>query len=51
MSRKTPVDIRIVSGFRALTFGISWGGVTLLRFLDVDPGSGVGQGIGTVVFM
>ena len=49
--RYIPVDIRTVSGFLGLTFGISWGGVTLLRLLDVDLGSGLGQGVGTVVFM
>ncbi len=41
----------MVVGFLALTFGISWSGVTLLRLFDVDLGSGAGQGIGTVVFM
>lgn len=51
MVRQTPVDVRTVSGFLTLTFGISWGGVMLLHFLDVDLGSGGGQGIGTVVFM
>jgi len=51
MARQTSIDVRIVSGFLALTFGISWGGVTLLRVIDVDIGSSAGQGIGTVVFM
>ncbi|WP_187292637.1 CPBP family intramembrane glutamic endopeptidase [Salinarchaeum sp. Harcht-Bsk1] len=43
--------MQIVSRFLALTYGISWSGVTLLWFLDVDLGSGVGAGVGTVVFM
>lgn len=51
MPRDTPVDIQTVSGFLALTFGISWGGMTVLRFLDIDLSSGAGQGIGSVVFM
>lgn len=51
MAGQTPVDVRIVSGFLALTYGLSWGGVTLLWFLDVDLGSSGGQGIGSVVFM
>lgn len=50
-SRQTSVDIRKVSGFLVLTFGISWGGLTLLYFGDVDLGSSAGQGIGTIVFM
>ncbi|UWG47842.1 Metal-dependent membrane protease, CAAX family [Halanaeroarchaeum sp. HSR-CO] len=51
MARHTSVDILTVSGFLVLTFGISWGGVSLLWFLDVDLASGAGQGIGSVVFM
>jgi len=51
ITRRTSVDIRTVSWFLALAFGISWGGLTLLRFLGVDLGSSTGQGIGTVVFM
>jgi membrane protease YdiL (CAAX protease family) len=51
MTRQISVDSRTVWGFLALTYGISWGGVTVLHFLDVDPGGGTGQGIGTVVFM
>jgi membrane protease YdiL (CAAX protease family) len=50
-TRKTPADIRTVLGFLGLAFGISWGGVIVLQFLDVDIGSGAGQGIGTIVFM
>jgi len=51
MTGRPPVDVRTVSWFLALTFGISWGGMTLLRLFDVDIGSSAGQGIGTVVFM
>ena len=51
MARHSAVDIQTVSGFLALTFGISWGGVTVLWLLNVDFGSGAGQGIGSVVFM
>jgi membrane protease YdiL (CAAX protease family) len=41
----------MVSRFLVLTFAISWGGVTVLYFADVDLGSSAGQGIGTLVFM
>ena len=51
MIGQTSVDVRTVSWFLALAFGISWGGVTFLRLLGVDLGSSAGQGIGTVVFM
>jgi membrane protease YdiL (CAAX protease family) len=49
--RQTPVDIRKVSEFLVLTFAISWGGMTVLYFTDVDIGSSAGQGIGTIIFM
>ena len=45
------VEVRTVSGFLALTFAISWGGMTVLYFADVDLGRSAGQGIGTIVFM
>jgi membrane protease YdiL (CAAX protease family) len=45
------VELRTVSGFLALTFAISWGGMTVLYFADVDLGRSAGQGIGTIVFM
>jgi len=49
--RQTPADIRRISEFLVLTFAISWGGVTVLYFADVDLGSSAGQGIGTIIFM
>lgn len=49
--RQTSVDLRIVSEFLVLTFAISWSGVTVLYFADVDLGSSSGQGIGTIIFM
>jgi len=48
---QTPVDIRRVSEFLVLTFAISWGGLTVLYFADVDIGSSAGQGIGSIIFM
>ena len=51
MAWQTPVDTQVVLRFLALTYGISWGGVTVLHFLGVDLGTGTGQGLGTVVFM
>lgn len=49
--RQTSVNIRTVSEFLVLTFAISWGGMTVLYFADVDVGSSSGQGIGTLIFM
>mgnify|MGYP006286055395 CR=1 FL=1 len=49
--RQPSVDIRRVSGFLVLTFAISWGGMAVLYFADVDLGSSAGQSIGTIVFM
>jgi len=37
--------------YLVLTFAISWGGVTVLYFADVDLGGSAGQGIGTIIFM
>jgi membrane protease YdiL (CAAX protease family) len=45
------VDIRVVSGFLVLAFAISWGGLTVLHYADVDLRSSAGQGIGTIIFM
>ncbi len=49
--RQASVDIRRVMRYLVLTFAISWGGVTVLYFADVDLGGSAGQGIGTIIFM
>ena len=51
MARQSSVDIPTVSSFLVLTFGISWGGVSFLWFLDVNLATAAGQGIGSAVFM
>lgn len=49
--RGTSIDIRMVAAFLTLTFAVSWGGMTVLYFADVDLGSSGGQSIGTIIFM
>lgn len=51
MARQPTVDRRLLAGYLGLTYGIAWGGVTLLWLLGADLGGGTGQGLGTVVFM
>ena len=49
--REPSVDLQMILRFLALTFAISWGGMTVLSFIGGDLGSSAEQGIGTLIFM